>query len=145
MFVRLSLVYFLLGGLVGLHYLWAPGSLPDGADVLRLHGHLMMIGFLMMMVFGIALHVLPRFSGRALYSERLADLQFWAVNGGLWLMSLGWWFGEDWRDLIAMGGVMEVVGVGLFGFNLARTMMGVPTVERENLEGGGLDREEHKP
>lgn len=145
MFIRLSLLYFLLGGLLGLHYLWAPGSLPEGADALRLHGHLMMIGFLMMMVFGIALHVLPRFSGRPLYSERLADLLFWAVNGGLWLMCLGWWLGEAWRNLIAVGGVLEVIGVGLFGFNMARTMMGVASVEKENLEGGDLDREELKP
>ena len=88
LFVAASLLYALLGGGLGLAWLAAPGHLPPLA--LRAHAHLMLAGFVGMMIFGIALHVLPRFTGRALYSERLADAQFAAVNVGLLVMIAGW-------------------------------------------------------
>ena len=42
-----------------------------------------------MMIYGVGLHVLPRFSGFPLYSERVATWQFYVANAGLWLMVLG--------------------------------------------------------
>ena len=87
-FVAASLLYALLGGALGLAWLAVPGDLPPLA--LRAHAHLMLAGFVGMMIFGIGLHVLPRFTGRALYSERLADVQFAAANLGLLVMIAGW-------------------------------------------------------
>lgn len=87
-FVAASLLYALLGGGLGLAWLASPGHLP--ALALRAHAHLMLAGFVGMMIFGIGLHVLPRFTGRPLYSERLADVQFATANLGLLGMVTGW-------------------------------------------------------
>jgi nitric oxide reductase large subunit len=87
-FVAAALVYALLGGLLGLAWLVFPERLPGLS--LRAHAHLMLVGFAGMMIFGIGLHVLPRFTGRALYSDRLADANFALANLGLPVMMLGW-------------------------------------------------------
>lgn len=87
-FVAAALVYALLGGLLGIAWLADPARLP--ALALRAHAHLMLAGFVGMMIFGIGLHVLPRFTGRPLFSERLADAQFALANLGLVTMVVGW-------------------------------------------------------
>ena len=87
-FIAAALAYALLGGLLGLTWLAFPAALP--AFALRAHAHLMLLGFVGMMIFGIGLHVLPRFTGRPLYSERLADAHFGLANLGLLAMVAGW-------------------------------------------------------
>ena len=87
-FIAAALAYALLGGLLGLVWLAHPALLPGQA--LRAHAHLMLVGFIAMLTFGVALHMLPRFTGRALFSERLADAQFALVNLGLLAMVSGW-------------------------------------------------------
>lgn len=87
-FIAASLAYALAGGLLGLAWLAHPGAFTPYA--LRAHAHLMLVGFLGMMVFGVGLHVLPRFTGRTLFSERLADLQLVLANVGLVAMVWGW-------------------------------------------------------
>ena len=89
-FIAAALVYALLGGLLALAWLADPAALP--ALTPRVHAHLMLLGFVAMMIFGVALHVLPRFTGHNLFSERLADAQFWLANLGLVAMVAGWWF-----------------------------------------------------
>lgn len=134
--VQLALLYFLVGGVLGLLILWIPAWLPG--QPARVHGHLMTIGFTSMMIFGIALHVLPRFSGRPLYSETMADGQFYAVNAGLWLICLGWSIPSgDW--LVGVGGILELIGFSLFGLNLGLTMSGYRPLPQETLTGR-LDR-----
>ena len=117
-FVAAALAYALAGGLVGLAWLAFPGALP--ASVLRAHAHLMLVGFVGMMIFGIGLHVLPRFTGRALFSERLADAQFVLVNLGLISMMLGWLGGA--RIATGVGGALLWTGFVLFAVNVVATV-----------------------
>ena len=117
-FVAAALAYALLGGLLGLAWLAFPGAMP--AYGLRAHAHLMLLGFVGMMIFGIGLHVLPRFTGRALFSERLADLQFVLVNLGLLAMVIGWLDGA--RVAITAGGAMSWTGLVLFAVNVVATV-----------------------
>jgi cbb3-type cytochrome oxidase subunit 1 len=117
-FISAALFYALLGGLIGLVRLADPGALPG--DVARLHAHLMLVGFVGMMIFGVGLHVLPRFTGRALFSERLADVQFALVNVGLIAMAAGWLGGP--RGIIAGGGAMLWLGLVLFALNVVMTV-----------------------
>lgn len=117
-FIAAALVYALLGGLVGLAWLADPGLLPGLA--LRAHAHLMLVGFLGMMIFGVGLHVLPRFTGHALFSERLADLQFWIANIGLVAMVSGWLAGG--QAVAAAGGALLWLGFALFALNVVLTV-----------------------
>ncbi len=117
-FIALALLYALLGGLVGLAWLADPGLLPGLA--LRAHAHLMLVGFLGMMIFGVGLHVLPRFTGRALFSERLADLQFWTANVGLIAMVSGWFASA--RSIATAGGALLWLGFAMFALNVVLTV-----------------------
>lgn len=117
-FITLALVYALLAGLVGISRIEMPALLPgDGA---RLHGHLMLFGFVTMMIYGIALHVLPRFAGRVLFSERMADAQFLLANLGLWVMIYGWMALDD--VALGVGGAVSWLAMALFAVNIAATV-----------------------
>lgn len=118
LFVTLSLVYALIGGLVGIAWLYDPGLIPG--NVASLHGHIMLLGFIGMMIYGIGLHVLPRFSGNPLFSERLANWQLYVSNAGLWLMSAGWVM--TFNHLVLIGGVVSWAGIGMFALNIMLTV-----------------------
>ncbi len=111
-----ALVYALLGGLLGLAWFASPDLVPRLA--LRAHAHLMLVGFVGMMIFGIGLHVLPRFTGRPLYSERLADVHFALANFGLLAMA-GGWLAWSQQGLVHAGIVLLAVGFALDVASLA--------------------------
>ena len=118
MFVAIALSYGLLGGLIGIVRLLDPTLIPG--NVPRLHGHIMLLGFILMTIYGIALHVLPRFGGFPLYSESMADWQLYLANAGLPLMIAGW---LSWRDLLVMtGGILTYGAILLFGLNMILTV-----------------------
>lgn len=117
-FIAMGLLYALAGGLLGILWLAAPEFLGPGAP--RLHGHLMLLGFVAMTIYGVGLHVLPRFSGRVLFSERLADVQFVLANVGLWIMSYGWLSFD--HNVILMGGAVAWLGIALFALNVMLTV-----------------------
>lgn len=118
LFIALALVYALLGGLLGLAWLAHPAGFP--ALTLRAHAHLMLVGFVGMMIFGVGLHVLPRFTGHNLFSERLADAQFWLANLGLLAMVLGWLFAIP--SASSAGGAALWLAFALFALNVAATV-----------------------
>lgn len=117
-FVSLGLVYGLLGGAVGLVWLASPDLVPGNGP--RLHGHLMLLGFVTMIIYGIALHVLPRFSGRLLFSERLADVQFALANAGLLVLASG--FGATSERVVTIGGGLALAAMAAFAVNVAFTV-----------------------
>ncbi|MHB1676494.1 MAG: hypothetical protein ACYCSS_02995 [Sulfuriferula sp.] len=117
-FVSIGLFYGLLGGLVALTYLTFPGFIPG--NVPRIHGHIMLLGFILMMIYGVALHVLPRFSGKELYSERMANWQLYLSNTGLPVMIAGWLVMLNW--LVLIGGALAYAGIVLFAVNIILTV-----------------------
>lgn len=117
-FVTIGLAYGLLGGLLMLVRLVDPTLLPGNLP--RIHGHMMLLGFVLMMVYGVGLHVIPRFGGYPVRSERVANIQFWLANAGLPLMIAGWLVYVDW--LTALGGALTVAAMVLFGVNMILTV-----------------------
>lgn len=118
LFITLALIYALLGGGVAVLWLLAPGTIPG--DAVRLHAHLMLLGFVTMMIYGIGLHALPRFSGRNLFSERTADAQFLLANAGLPAMAAGWLAGS--REILLAGGLLTWAAMLLFTLNILLTV-----------------------
>lgn len=118
LYVTIGLVYGLLGGLLMIVRLLDP-TLVAG-NVPRMHGHMMLLGFVLMTVYGVALHVLPRFGGYPLRSERVASIQFWLANAGLPLMIAGWLVYSN--PLVALGGALTVAAMALFGINMVLTV-----------------------
>ena len=117
-FIAAALVYALAGGLLALAWLADPALLPGLA--LRAHAHLMLVGFVGMMIFGVGLHVLPRFTGHDLFSERLADAQFWLANLGLVAMVAGWVFAA--QVAASLGGAALWLAFALFALNVVATV-----------------------
>lgn len=118
LYVTIGLVYGLLGGLLMIVRLADPALLPG--NVLRAHGHMMLLGFVLMTIYGVGLHVIPRFAGYPLRSERIASVQFWIANAGLPVMLAGWFAYLDW--LVALGGALTIAAMALFGFNMILTV-----------------------
>ena len=118
LFIAMALAYALLGGLLGLAWLADPAVFSPLA--LRAHAHLMLVGFVGMMIFGVGLHVLPRFTGHNLFSERLADAQFWLANGGLLAMVAGWLLSVPF--LVYVGGPTLWLALAMFALNVTATV-----------------------
>jgi cytochrome c oxidase cbb3-type subunit 1 len=83
-FLKVGMAFFILGTLLGTLL-----ALPFTRDLLykvpgaqwRLaHTHLNLAGFVIMIIFGIAYHILPRFAGKPLRSESWAVAHFWIAS-----------------------------------------------------------------
>lgn len=124
-FIRASLIWFGVGILLGVSMAWW----PQHALVYRpAHMHANLLGFVSMMIFGVAYHVIPRFSGSPLWNPSLALGHFWLANVGLAGMVGGWmlrvtpgWVGPV---LLRTGAGIGALGAFLFIYNIWRTLGG---------------------
>jgi len=121
-FIRCAMVYFLIATILGLH-MAVVGTLQPYYSI---HVHFNLLGWMSMMIYGVAYHILPRFSGRPLYSDRLAEVQFWLANIGLLGMALGW--AVTVKGLLVVFSVAEVLSVGLFVINIFKTIRPAPVI-----------------
>ncbi len=126
-FIRLSMVYFLVGSFLGLLFTAYPGMMRQ--DFISVHVHLNLVGWMSMMIFGVGYHILPRFSGNPLWSRKLSVIQFWLANIGLIGMTVGWFMrggGSDTgTDILAAFSTVMFVAIAMFVFNLMKTVKGV--------------------
>lgn len=118
-FIKMSLVYLAIGVTLGALFQIFPRLL----GLKYSHVHLLLLGFLAMMVYGVALHILPRFQGKLLYSERMAEVQFWLANIGLVGLAIfsalnAYWPALPFKVLLALSGIIEVIAVYLFVVNM---------------------------
>jgi len=126
LFIAIALAYGLAGGALALAHLLAPGLVPGDAP--KAHAHMMLLGFVLMMIYGVGLHVIPRFGGHPLRSERIASWQFWLANAGLPVMIAGWLARTPW--LVTLGGAASVGAMALFGLNMVATVRLKSPLER---------------
>ena len=121
-FIRASLLWLATGVLMGVLMVFWPRALIYRPA----HMHANLLGFVSMMIFGVAYHVLPRFSGQALHSPRMATLHLYFANLGLAGMVLGWICRAHavpfatWP--LRLGSVLAAVGALLFVYNIWRTL-----------------------
>jgi len=137
-FIKSALAYLGLGIGMGI---WL-GFVPNAIIYRPAHAHLNLLGFAAMFIFGVAYHVIPRFSGNPLHNRRMAEVHWWASNVGLVILVLGFLF-SPWipsaRAAIETGGVLSAVGAFLFIYNLWRTLDGTgPKPRREDGQGRRL-------
>lgn len=128
-FVQASLLWLVLGVTMGV----AMAVHPMWTVYRPIHMHVTLLGFVTMMIYGVAYHVLPRFTGRPLWSKKLPVWHLWASNVGLALMCIGFAFrvavsaDQSVATLIlGTGGVLSALGAYLFVFNAWRTMSAPP-------------------
>ncbi len=122
-FVKASLIYFGIGTILGLLMV----LVPDARFTLtRIHVHLLLLGFMAMMIYGVGYHILPRFMGRPVYSHRLGNIQAWVANVTLVGLSTSWMVeasqGGVWHFFTILFGIGQGVAVFMFIFNLWKSM-----------------------
>jgi cytochrome c oxidase cbb3-type subunit 1 len=122
-FVRASVLWLGIGVVIGLTMAFWP---MQGLAYRPAHVHANLLGFVSMMIFGVAYHVVPRFSGAPLHNPRLAGLHLWVANLGLALMVAGWigrvWWRVPAEGALRVGAVASAIGAACFIFNIWRTL-----------------------
>lgn len=123
-FLKSSLAWLALGVTLGV----AMAAHPQWTVYLPAHMHMVLLGFVTMMIFGVAYHVIPRFTGYPLHNRRAAGVHWWVSNVGLALMVCG--FVERvvrpgaGTVVLAIGGALSAVGAYIFVYLIWRTVDG---------------------
>ena len=127
-YLRMSVVYFVAGAVLGLIMILAPAV---SGYLVTSHTHLNLLGFMSMMIYGVGYHILPKFSGRNIYSPRIMHVQYWLANAGLIGLAVGWPLraGVDVSyfagPLLIVSALLSFVSVILFAFNILKTIKAV--------------------
>lgn len=121
-FVKTSLSWFGAGVLLGL----SMAIHPSWTVYRTAHIHMNLLGFVAMMIFGVAYHVMPRFASHPLHSRRLAGVHWWLANTGLALFVIGLMAPASAPGvravLLPVGGLLSAAGAYAFIYNIWRTL-----------------------
>ena len=124
-FIRSSLIWLGVGVLLGLGMVLWPAAIAYRPA----HMHANLLGFVSMMIFGVAYHVVPRFTGRGLHEPRLASVHVWVANAGLIGMVGGFVLRvhrPEGVPLLVAGALLSTAGAFMFIFNIWRTLEPLP-------------------
>ena len=137
-FIKASLSWLALGVSLGV----AMAVNPLWIIYRPAHMHMVLLGFVTMMIFGVAYHVIPRFAGFPLYSRRAAKAHWWISNAGLALMVAGFIVRANGAPagppILIAGGVLAASGAYTFVYVLWRTLNGPrPAPGRKGLPVAG--------
>ncbi len=88
--------------------------------------HALAVGFITMMIMGYASKMVPTFRGVNMYSVRLSDMTFILINLGCFLrvftqVMIGL-KGDFYYSLIGFSGWIEFVAIGMFGYNIWKSI-----------------------
>ena len=106
--------------------------LPDAKApvfITSAHAHINLLGAVMMLIFGVGYHILPRFSGRPLHNEGLSTVQLWLNIIGLVgmfiaLLAAAYSTSNLMRYAVAPFGALYALGGVLFVWNMWMTISG---------------------
>lgn len=125
-FLKGSLVWFSLAVLLAV----AMAMVPTLAMYRTAHLHIALLGFVTQMIYGVALHVIPRFFGQPLVYRRMAEVQFWTAQLGLGALATGFALritgAPGASALVAGGGLLSAIGAACFVINIWRTIDASP-------------------
>jgi cbb3-type cytochrome oxidase subunit 1 len=92
------------------------------------HAHMLLLGFVAMMIFGVAYHVVPRFTSNPLHSRRAPFAHWWASNIGLATLVIGFVMRARGvpaaSALMAAGATLAAAGAYIFAYVIWRTIDG---------------------
>ena len=123
-FLKASLAWLALGVTLGV----AMAAHPVWTLYRPAHLHMMLLGFVAMMIFGVAYHVIPNFAGFPLHRPAAARVHWWLANIGLAAMASGFVLRVHaptaGTTLLASGGALSAAGAYLFVYLIWRTIDG---------------------
>ncbi len=123
-FIIMSIVYLGLASLLGIIMLWNQNALA----LKFVHSHLNMLGWVSMMIYGVGYHILPRFMGRPLYSNKIGEAQFYLANISLVGMLVFYTLnvydpGSSFRLMMALFGAVQAGTIIMFFYNMLMTLL----------------------
>lgn len=123
-FIVMSIVYLGVAAVLGIVMLGNQNVMA----MKFVHSHLNMLGWVSMMIYGVGYHILPRFMGRPLYSNKIGEAQFYLANISLVAMLLFYTLnvyspGGLFRTLTVISGVVQALTVFLFFYNMLMTLL----------------------
>jgi cbb3-type cytochrome oxidase subunit 1 len=124
-FIGASLLFLGIASILGVFMLVKPSL----AGSLRFpHSHLMLIGWVTMMIYGVGYHILPRFAGKIITSIKIAEIQFWLAMLGLIGMVVFQPMVASGSGssaiitLVGLSGVLQILSSVLFVYNMGSTL-----------------------
>jgi cbb3-type cytochrome oxidase subunit 1 len=121
-FLKASVSWLVAGVTLGA----AMGAHPQWSIYRTAHLHMLLLGFVAMMIFGVAYHVIPRFAGNPLRSSRAAGAHWWLANGGLAVMVVGFVLRANGVPessfVLGIGGTAAASGAYIFAFLVWQTL-----------------------
>ncbi len=120
-----ALVYFavtLALGVVLISVKMAQPALFFKGSYLAAHTHLALLAFVTLTVMGALYQMLPMLALKELYSKKLAEVQFWLMNAGIFGFSLAMLASD--RALVGASSIVIVLAVYIFIYNMTRTLTG---------------------
>jgi len=125
MFIKAGMIYLAVSAVLGVLIVFGPGYS-------FMHSHLALLGWVSFFMFGAGYEIIPRFSSKPIYSEKLGIIQFWLGNISLVGLSLSYPFmrmymlkGKDYSDallLVASFGLMQAFSIFMFIYNMWKSM-----------------------
>jgi cbb3-type cytochrome oxidase subunit 1 len=138
-FVKASVVWLAIGVTLGA----AMAAHPVWGVYRTAHMHMTLLGFVTMMIYGVAYHVLPRFTGQPLWSRRLAGWHWWLSNVGLAMIVAGFVLRINLAAgvfaataILTAGGILSAFGAYAFVVNIWRTMDGTKRPPLQQINRG---------
>ena len=138
-FLKTAIVFLgvgiLLGGwMMARRELWNRYPTPYEVSA---HTHAILVGFVMLMILGVALWMFPRpVKGDTRYSPRLAEASYWLVTLGTASRVVGELLRASisvtWlRVAVLLAGAAQIIGLGVFFFNMWSRIRPVGSQARE--------------
>lgn len=123
-FIVMSVVYLGVAAVMGIVML----ANQEVTGLKFVHSHLNMLGWVSMMIYGVGYHILPRFMGRALYSNRIGLAQFYLANISLLAMLLFYTLNVYdpsglYRTITVVSGAVQAFAIFLFLYNMLMTLL----------------------
>lgn len=120
-YLKTAIAFLLIGLALGFWMLLGREfGVPVAWRLRSAHTHALLVGFVLMMIAGVALWMFPRpRTGEATHQPLLAEIAWWGIAGGTGVRVLfeawpGTHVGFAWRAAIVVAAALQVSGLGLF-------------------------------
>jgi len=138
-YIKTSLAFFLTGLALGVWIMWMSywGGSPGMSIVISAHTHVILIGFIIMLIMGVSYWMFPRPAREDYrYSPNLAEINYWLVTGGTVVRLAGevWQYatlGQNGAMMAALGAGAQTVAGVVFAWNIWSRVRPIGSDKRE--------------
>ncbi|MGE5443379.1 MAG: cbb3-type cytochrome c oxidase subunit I [Ignavibacteriales bacterium] len=124
-YIKTGFIFFIVGLLLGLHMITSKyilGKWPS-PQLITAHVHVLLFGFIISIIMGVAIWMFPRPQSEKHYSPKLAEIIYWLLTLGTAIRFISevtspyvTWIVLKW--LIILGGIFQVLAGLLFVYNV---------------------------